>query len=68
MRLGRDGSGARRREQHVQKDDVDVIVAELKVLEDDAATALQAAVVGGSNGNVEGQQWMAAALRRLVMS
>lgn len=51
----------------VKKEDVDVIVAELEVTEDEAEAALREAA-GEGNGNIEGQQLVAAALRRLVVS
>eukprot|EP00579_Thalassiosira_antarctica_P000096 CAMPEP_0201868888 /NCGR_PEP_ID=MMETSP0902-20130614/2605_1 /ASSEMBLY_ACC=CAM_ASM_000551 /TAXON_ID=420261 /ORGANISM="Thalassiosira antarctica, Strain CCMP982" /LENGTH=103 /DNA_ID=CAMNT_0048394289 /DNA_START=102 /DNA_END=413 /DNA_ORIENTATION=+ len=53
----------------VKKEDVDVIVAELEVTEDEAEAALRAAAAVGGNGSViEGQELVAAALRRLVVA
>ena len=52
----------------VKKEDVDVIVAELEVTEDEATAALREAAAEEGSGNIEGQQLVAAALRRLVAS
>lgn len=52
----------------VKKEDVDVIVAELEVTEDEAEVALREAAAEEGGGIVEGQQLVAAALRRLVVS
>eukprot|EP00585_Thalassiosira_rotula_P010855 CAMPEP_0196138498 /NCGR_PEP_ID=MMETSP0910-20130528/6118_1 /TAXON_ID=49265 /ORGANISM="Thalassiosira rotula, Strain GSO102" /LENGTH=101 /DNA_ID=CAMNT_0041399109 /DNA_START=144 /DNA_END=449 /DNA_ORIENTATION=- len=62
-----DASGGNNNEtMEVKKEDVDVIVAELECTEDEAEAALRA--VGGEAGVVEGEELVAAALRRLVMS
>ena len=50
----------------VKKEDVDVIVAELEVTEDEASAALRAVVA--EDGGLEGQQLVAAALTKLVVS
>ena len=52
----------------VKQEDVDIIVAELEVTEDEAAAALREAAAEEGNDNIEGQQLVAAALRRLVVS
>mmetsp|Transcript_7997 Transcript_7997/g.19720 ORF Transcript_7997/g.19720 Transcript_7997/m.19720 type:complete len:103 (-) Transcript_7997:185-493(-) len=52
----------------VKKEDVDVIVAELEVTEDEATAALREAAAEEGGRNIEGQQLVAAALRRLVVS
>ena len=54
-----------------KKEDVGIIMDELQVTEDEAVAALKAAVSGGmgEGGNpLEGQQLVAAALTRLVLS
>ena len=50
----------------VKKEDVDMIVAELEVTEDEASAALRAVVA--EDGGLEGQQLVAAALTRLVVT
>ena len=53
----------------VKKEDVDVIIAELEVTEDEATAALRAAAEDNEtigDASIEGQQLIAAALRRLV--
>ena len=53
----------------VKKEDVAMIVAEMEISEDEATAALREAAAGGQNGTiVEGQQLVAAALRKLVTS
>ena len=51
---------------HVKKEDVDIIMEELEVTEDEAMAALRAEL--GVDANLEGQELVAAALRRLVAS
>lgn len=51
---------------HVKKEDVDIIMEELEVTEDEAMAALRAEL--GVDANLEGQELVAAALRRLVTS
>ncbi len=54
-----------------KKEDVGIIMDELQVTEEDAVAALRAEASGGLGGDgnpPEGQQLVAAALRRLVLS
>ncbi len=52
-----------------KKEDVGIIMDELQVTEDEAVVALRAEASRGDTGNpLEGQQLVAAALRRLVLS